>query len=52
MTHPVRRCSEATGVEIGFLDLGGLDAVLSDVVRIPILRVPIEQNAPPFMVIL
>jgi hypothetical protein len=31
------------------LDLGWLDTVFADVVRIPIFAVPIEQEAPPFM---
>jgi hypothetical protein len=52
ITHLVRRCSEAAKVEIGFLDLNGLDAVLSDMVRISIFKVPVKQNAPPFMELL
>jgi hypothetical protein len=45
----VSRCSEAVGVEISFLGLDGLDTVFADMVGIPIVTVPIEQEAPPFM---
>jgi hypothetical protein len=49
VSHFVSQCSEPTGVEISFLDLGGLDTVFADMVRIPIFPIPIEQEAPPFM---
>ena len=47
--HFVSRCSEAAGVEVRILGLGGLDTVFADVVRIPIFTVPIEQGHLPFM---